>query len=183
AFGLLTYVIWSYWGYSGKVAGKITPGEAAQPDSQTEPPTVRGKVTAYDPANSITLQDPSSKEETEFALTKKTTIEPDEIQLGQMVTVQEGSERGLAYVWKKHVIEHEPIQVGFLLLAGLIFLCALLLSFGRWYLLVRALDLPFSLANALRLGAIGFLFNSFLPGSVGGDVIKAAFLARDNANR
>ena len=41
AIGLLTYVVWSNWGYSGKVAGRILPGEAAKTDSPTEPPTVQ----------------------------------------------------------------------------------------------------------------------------------------------
>ena len=48
----------------------------------------------------------------------------------------------------------------------------------RWFLLVRALKLPFTLPEALRLGYIGFLF-TFLPmGVVGGDAVKAYFLAR-----
>src|SRR5262249_13871104 len=53
----------------------------------------------------------------------------------------------------------------------------------RWYFLVRAQDLPFTLPDALRLGFIGFFFNTFMPGSVGGDVIKAAFVAREQSRR
>jgi uncharacterized protein (TIRG00374 family) len=69
------------------------------------------------------------------------------------------------------------------LLAALIGLGALLLTFLRWYILVRAQDLPFTVFNALRLGLIGFFLNTFLPGSVGGDIIKAAFLAREQSRR
>src|SRR5207253_1649802 len=53
----------------------------------------------------------------------------------------------------------------------------------RWYFLVRAQDLPFTLPSALRLGLIGFYFNAFLPGAVGGDIIKAAFIAREQSRR
>ncbi|QEL16037.1 lysylphosphatidylglycerol synthase transmembrane domain-containing protein [Limnoglobus roseus] len=53
----------------------------------------------------------------------------------------------------------------------------------RWYLLVRALDLPFTVRNAFRLGMIGYFYNTLLPGSVGGDAIKMVFIARANPGR
>jgi len=53
------------------------------------------------------------------------------------------------------------------------------LSFVRWYLLVRALKLDFHLRDALRLGSLGYLLNFISPGSVGGDLFKAVFLARE----
>lgn len=57
------------------------------------------------------------------------------------------------------------------------------LTIFRWFLLVRAQDLPFTPGRALRLGLVGFYFNSFLPGSVGGDIIKAVGIARDQDRR
>src|SRR5262249_13835966 len=60
---------------------------------------------------------------------------------------------------------------------------SLLLTFVRWYVLVRAQGLPFKLSDALRLGMAGFFFNSFLPGAVGGDILKAMFLAREQSRR
>ena len=53
----------------------------------------------------------------------------------------------------------------------------------RWFLLVRAQNLPFTLTNAMRLGMVGNYFNTLLPGAVGGDVIKAVFLAREQSRR
>jgi uncharacterized protein (TIRG00374 family) len=91
--------------------------------------------------------------------------------------------RGLAYVWERHVVEREPVHLGFLGLGFLLGLTAVVMTFVRWYLLVRAQDLPFTLPDALRLGFIGFFFNSVMPGSVGGDIIKAAFLAREKPDR
>jgi uncharacterized membrane protein YbhN (UPF0104 family) len=93
------------------------------------------------------------------------------------------SPRGLGYVWKRHVVQRQPIHAGFLL-AGLLLLgAATALTLFRWYILVRALDLPLSLRAAFRLGTIGVFFSIFLPGSVGGDVVKAAALARGQTRR
>ena len=71
-----------------------------------------------------------------------------------------------------------PIQL--LPLAFAVILCfgSVLLTFVRWYVLVRAQNLPFSVANSVRLGLIGYFLSTFLPGSIGGDIIKAAFIAR-----
>lgn len=56
-------------------------------------------------------------------------------------------------------------------------------TFVRWYLLVRALDLPFRLADAFRLSFVGYLLNFVAFGSVGGDLFKAVFLAREQPGR
>jgi uncharacterized protein (TIRG00374 family) len=76
-----------------------------------------------------------------------------------------------------------PLAPFALLAAVGLCLIALLLTFYRWYLLVRALDLPFTVHDALRLGMIGFALSALLPSSIGGDVIKAAFLAREQSRR
>jgi uncharacterized membrane protein YbhN (UPF0104 family) len=39
------------------------------------------------------------------------------------------------------------------------------------------------LRDAFRLGLVGYFFNTFLPGSVGGDLLKAAFIAREQKRR
>jgi hypothetical protein len=59
------------------------------------------------------------------------------------------------------------------------------LTFGiiRWYLLVRAVGLPFRIQDAFRLGLLGYMLNFVSLGSVGGDVFKAVFLAREQPNR
>jgi uncharacterized protein (TIRG00374 family) len=59
------------------------------------------------------------------------------------------------------------------------YLAGVMLAFARWWLLVRAVELPFSLREAFRLGWIGMFFNLVIPGAVGGDVVKAAYLMRD----
>jgi uncharacterized membrane protein YbhN (UPF0104 family) len=93
------------------------------------------------------------------------------------------SGNGLKDVWERHVIQGQPIHYGFLALALFFFAISLLLTLCRWYLLVRAQGLPITLPAALRIGLIGFFYNTFLPGSVGGDVVKAAALARRQSRR
>jgi uncharacterized protein (TIRG00374 family) len=94
----------------------------------------------------------------------------------------EGS-KGLEYVFERHFVQGQPIHWLFLAGAFIIFSLALLVTLVRWYFLVRAQDLPFTLPEAMRIGLIGFFFNSFLPGSVGGDIVKAAALARQQDRR
>jgi glycosyltransferase 2 family protein len=77
----------------------------------------------------------------------------------------------------------KPWNTEALLLAGAICLASVLLTFVRWYVLVRAQGLPFTLLNAFRLGLIGYYLSTFLPGSVGGDIIKAAQIAREQNRR
>ncbi|MBI1915806.1 MAG: flippase-like domain-containing protein [Planctomycetes bacterium] len=95
-----------------------------------------------------------------------------------------GSEKGLQYVWNKHAVRGEPINTTALVLAFVIGVVSLTITLVRWYVLVRAQNLPFRLHDAFRLGLIGFAFNSILPaGSVGGDLVKAAGLAREQSRR
>jgi uncharacterized protein (TIRG00374 family) len=91
--------------------------------------------------------------------------------------------KGLSDVWQQHVVEGKPIQGGYLLAAIVAYSVAALITFVRWFVLVRAQDLPFRLFDALRLGLVGFFFNNILPSSIGGDVIKAAVLVREQSRR
>jgi hypothetical protein len=58
-----------------------------------------------------------------------------------------------------------------------------LLAYGRWFLMVRALGLPFRRRDALRLGFIGTFFNVVIPGAIGGDFVKAAYLCREQPRK
>jgi uncharacterized protein (TIRG00374 family) len=59
----------------------------------------------------------------------------------------------------------------------------LFVVFGRWAILVRVLDRSISVRASILLGFIGYFFNLAIPGAVGGDVVKAAFLARMRIKR
>ncbi|TWT90659.1 hypothetical protein Mal64_10540 [Pseudobythopirellula maris] len=72
----------------------------------------------------------------------------------------------------------EPKRWDFLLGAVAITAAAMLVSFQRWRLVARAAGVEMSVLEALRLGSLGFAMNFIALGSVGGDVFKAAFLAK-----
>lgn len=82
----------------------------------------------------------------------------------------------------KALLDQTPDFLAFAALAALA-VGATALQFVRWYFLVRALDLPFTLRNAFRLGFVGLFYNVFLPGSVGGDLVKAYFIASGHPER
>lgn len=75
------------------------------------------------------------------------------------------------------------IAFEWLAVAVLLMATAMALQLYRWYLLVRALDLPTSVRNAYRLGLVGVYYNTFFPGSVGGDLLKAYFIAKEHPER
>lgn len=71
-----------------------------------------------------------------------------------------------------------------LLAAGFVLsLAALINTFSRWHILVRCLGLPFRFTDALRLGFLGFLLNFVSAGTVGGDLFRAVFVAREQPSR
>jgi glycosyltransferase 2 family protein len=76
-----------------------------------------------------------------------------------------------------------PIDYGALAFAACLVAIALSLQLFRWFILIRSLDLPFSLRNTFRLGMVGVFYNTFLPGSVGGDLLKAYFIAKEHPER
>jgi uncharacterized membrane protein YbhN (UPF0104 family) len=71
-----------------------------------------------------------------------------------------------------------PLELRWLAAGEAIFLVALVVTFIRWYLLVRVIEPKFTLRAALLLGFIGNVYNLVIPGAVGGDLIKAAYLLR-----
>jgi glycosyltransferase 2 family protein len=57
------------------------------------------------------------------------------------------------------------------------------LQVWRWRLLLQARGFTVSMTEAYRLFLIGSFFNYVLPGSVGGDLIKAFYIAQENRHR
>ena len=93
------------------------------------------------------------------------------------VYADDGTEVGLAAALSR------PLNWPAFLVALAIFSAGAFLTFIRWFVLVRAQDLPFTMASAFRLGMIGLYFSAFLPGSVGGDIVKAVAIAREQSRR
>jgi uncharacterized membrane protein YbhN (UPF0104 family) len=79
---------------------------------------------------------------------------------------------------KIHEVFSRPLDSRLLLLALAIYMFSILLTFVRWFVLVRVIEPHFTLSATLVLGFIGLVFNLVIPGAVGGDLIKAAYLVR-----
>lgn len=70
------------------------------------------------------------------------------------------------------------ISIG-LALAG----ASILIQAWRWQKLLLSRCFPMSVAEAIKLFLIGVFFNYALPGSIGGDVVKAYYVAQDNKSK
>jgi len=70
------------------------------------------------------------------------------------------------------------------LLVAFVFLAtSTLLCTARWLILVRGQGLQLSFRDLFSLTMIGNFFNTFMPGSVGGDLIKAWYIAGKEPNK
>ena len=75
------------------------------------------------------------------------------------------------------------LDVRFFALGFALYFTSLVLTFVRWFWLVRAIEPTFPVRSTFLLGFIGNVFNLVIPGAVGGDLIKAAYLVRMKINR
>jgi uncharacterized protein (TIRG00374 family) len=66
----------------------------------------------------------------------------------------------------------------YLLLSLLVIPVIYLITGYRWWLLLRSLEISISLPRALQVNAVGAFYNTFMPGSTGGDVLKAYYAAK-----
>jgi glycosyltransferase 2 family protein len=85
-------------------------------------------------------------------------------------------------VWRNsekiQAVFSRPLDLRLLALAFGIYMVGILLTFVRWFFLVRVIEPRFPLKGTFLLGFIGVVFNLVIPGAVGGDLIKAAYLVR-----
>jgi glycosyltransferase 2 family protein len=84
---------------------------------------------------------------------------------------------------KIHEVFSRPLDLRLLALALAIYLIGMIGTFLRWFLLVRVIEPKFKLSATMVLGSVGMVFNLVIPGAVGGDLIKAAYLVRMHIKR
>jgi uncharacterized protein (TIRG00374 family) len=80
-------------------------------------------------------------------------------------------------------LRRHSLDFGLLGLALVLLFLAQVVTICRWHWLVRALGLRFRFREAFRLGMLAYLLNFVSLGSVGGDLFKAFFIARDQPGR
>ena len=80
-------------------------------------------------------------------------------------------------------LKFSEMRVDYLMLATVLYVGIIVGQYIRWWMLVQALGLPFRLRDAFRLGMVGTFYNTFLPGSIGGDIMKAYFIAKGEPQR
>ncbi len=67
--------------------------------------------------------------------------------------------------------------------ALLIFPLNYLITSLRWKKLLSALSIPISTAKAFHINMVGAFYNTFMPGSTGGDLLRAYYAAKHSTNR
>ncbi len=75
------------------------------------------------------------------------------------------------------------IRPGLLTIAVFGFVLSLLIIAVRWWLLLRLQEIRIRLWEAVRLTFLGQFFNAVVPGTVGGDLVKAYYVSRHTSNK
>ncbi len=75
---------------------------------------------------------------------------------------------------------HQHKRWGMLALAWCSCAAAVMLTFVRWWYLVRVLDIPCRFFDAIRISFWGYLFNLAPLGIVGGDLVKVVMLDHEH---
>lgn len=92
----------------------------------------------------------------------------------------------IAWLVRSGTLDFGALSVYFerpaLLVASLaIFLCTTVMGALRWRVLLRLAGVHLPLRRALQLTFTATFFNVVAPGNIGGDVVKAIYVARDHA--
>lgn len=69
-------------------------------------------------------------------------------------------------------------NLGYLLLALVLFVLAVITNAIKWHILLQAQGVPVPLTALTNYTFVGFFFNNFLPANVGGDVMRGFGLAQ-----
>jgi hypothetical protein len=71
----------------------------------------------------------------------------------------------------------------FLLAALMVLPVCFLVTSRRWHLLLEAMDIRLTQSRTFVLNMVGAFYNSFMPGSTGGDLIKAYYAAKHTTHK
>jgi len=94
----------------------------------------------------------------------------------------------LWYVFSKIDIQKtvellKSADLGYIILAAVIFMFVNVILLVRWFIFIKALDLTVSFNNVVLHFFYGLFGNLFLPSAVGGDLIKVIGLCKDSTQK
>ena len=94
----------------------------------------------------------------------------------------------LAYLIKSERLRWEDIQVKansnhMVVAAVLLLMASMIAAFARYRWLLRAVSIDLGYSDSIRIGFIGAFFNTFMLGSVGGDVVRMGYVMRESGKR
>ena len=75
------------------------------------------------------------------------------------------------------------VDHGLYLAAFLVYGLGFVAASWRWYLLLHHIRVQLPFFTVLRLALIGLFFNLFVPGGVGGDLIKMVYMKKESGDR
>lgn len=94
------------------------------------------------------------------------------------------------YLFKSNWLTKESLSklfnadnIRFIILSGLLFVGAQILSASRLVLILGAISYPLRFSKGFKLVMIGNFFNIVIPGMVGGDVVKGFYLVKSDEER
>jgi len=85
--------------------------------------------------------------------------------------------------WAELVDVFRRLNIGIFAIAFFIFIFGQVIIGFRWWLLLRSQDIFIGFWVAVRLYLLGWFYNNFMPGSVGGDLVRAWYVTKHTDKR
>ena len=85
--------------------------------------------------------------------------------------------------WSNLTSIFHQMNLGVFVVTLSIFVISQVIVGFRWWLLLRTQSIFISLAAAVRLNFLGWFYNNFMPGSVGGDLLRAWYVTKHTEKR
>jgi uncharacterized protein (TIRG00374 family) len=85
--------------------------------------------------------------------------------------------------WSKLTSIFHQMNLGIFAVTLSVFVIGLIIVGFRWWLLLRTQSIFIGLAAAVRLNFLGWFYNNFMPGSVGGDLLRAWYVTKHTEKR
>lgn len=82
--------------------------------------------------------------------------------------------------WAESKLNFQEFGYSWFIIGVVVYLVSVVSTFIRWRVLLHALHIRCTYADAIRLGFLGYVSGMFLPGSTMGDAIKATFVWKEN---